>query len=429
MGAASKWWLHYSLNALSVSLSDLGSPLVLRSGDPSEVLKELCKTTGADRVVIHQAIDPVTDEADDQIQHALDSACIELVRFQPDLLWTIGSVMTGDDSPYKVFTPFWKQAIQHPVAEPADPPKKLTPPKCPQDSDDLESFNLIDPIGWDQGISERWTPGQTIAQKTFKAFRKNLIYDYHNTRNQLDEPGWSALSPHLHFGEISPRRMWSTLNTKHDLSNEKGAAAYSRQLVWREFSGHLLNHFPETPSEPFREQFKNFPWATNEEHLKRWQQGMTGYPIVDAAMRQLWIQGWMPNRVRMVVASFLCKHLLISWQEGEAWFWDTLVDADLPNNVFGWQWTAGCGADAAPYFRIFNPMTQGKKFDPDGDYVRRWIPELAKLSARSIHEPWETPPLELLEANITLGEDYPFPIVDHSTARKKALDAYEQVKG
>lgn len=429
LGGASKWWLHHSLSALSDSLDNLGSPLVLCSGDPIKILTELCETIGADQVAVHHAIEPAQDAGDDRIDEALRTKGIELVRFAPDLLWSVGSIMTGDANPYKVFTPFWKQAIKNPVDEPVDAPKKLRPPNDSPSSDALESLNLIDPIGWDDGIAQRWTPGESSALKSFAQFRKKLINTYHDTRNQLDEPGWSALSPHLHFGEISPRRIWGTLTTNHDLESEPGPAAFSRQLVWRDFACHLLNHFPETPNTPFRDQFKKFPWESNADHLKQWQHGTTGYPIVDAAMRQLWVEGWIPNRVRMVVASFLCKHLLISWKEGEAWFWDTLVDADLPNNVFGWQWTAGCGADAAPYFRIFNPMTQGKKFDPDGDYIRRWIPELAKLESPSIHEPWDAKPLELRNAGITLGEDYPLPIVDHSTARTKALDAYGQVKG
>ncbi len=429
IGGASKWWLHHSLNELSQTLERLGSPLILRSGDPTKILSELCETTGADQVAIHHAIEPNLDACDDRIDEALRSQGIELVRFAPDLLWTVGSIMTGDANPYKVFTPFWKQAIKNPVEEPVEAPKKIRPPNDIPDSESLKSLGLIDPIGWDSGIAQRWSPGESSARTSFEQFRKKLINTYHDTRNQLDEPGWSALSPHLHFGEISPRRIWNTLTTKHDLDSEEGPSAFARQLVWRDFASHLLNHFPETPNQPFRDQFKDFPWQTNPEHLKHWKQGTTGYPVVDAAMRQLWIEGWIPNRVRMVVASFLCKHLLISWKEGEAWFWDTLVDADLPNNVFGWQWTAGCGADAAPYFRIFNPMTQSKKFDPDGDYIRRWIPELAKLEGSSIHEPWEAKPLELSSAGITLGEDYPNPIVDHPTARQKALDAYEQVKG
>ncbi|MBO6513557.1 MAG: deoxyribodipyrimidine photo-lyase [Phycisphaerales bacterium] len=336
MGAASKWWLHHSLQALADSLDDLGSPLVMRSGDPAKVLRELCEQTGADQVAVNKAIDPVTDDWDDEIEDELESSDIELIRFAPDLLWTIGTVMTGDDSPYKVFTPFWKAAIQHQVVDPLDAPKKLKPPTTSPDSDDLESFNLIDPIGWDDGFMDRWTPGESSARKRFKSFRKNLIDSYHDTRNQLDEPGWSAMSPHLHFGEISPRRMWNILHTKHDLNNEKGPAAYARQLVWREFSCHLLNHFPETPSQPFREQFKDFPWASNPEHLKRWQRGQTGYPIVDAAMRQLWTQGWMPNRVRMVVASFLCKHLLISWTDPR-WLEEQLhrLERHLPVRI-GW---------------------------------------------------------------------------------------------
>ena len=242
------------------------------------------------------------------------------------------------------------------------------------------------------------------------------------------------LSPHLHFGEVSPRQVWAAVKALAKDSGvfppSRGASVFLGELGWREFAYHLLFHFPHTPESPLREGFKNFPWADDPEQVKlrAWQRGLTGYPIVDAGMRQLWRAGWMHNRVRMIVASFLVKHLRLPWQHGAAWFWDTLVDADLASNTLGWQWSAGCGADAAPYFRIFAPVLQGRKFDSNGDYVRRWVPELAQLSAEHIHAPWEAAPAVLATAGVRLGDNYPQPIVDHAQARAEALAAFKQLR-
>jgi deoxyribodipyrimidine photo-lyase len=296
----------------------------------------------------------------------------------------------------------------------------------------LDDLELLPEIDWAGGMREAWTPGESGAIKALERFRKSAVADYPDGRDRPDKPGTSRLSPHLHFGEISPRQVWHKLapgsQSGMSESDRKSAWAYLREVGWREFAYHLLYHFPHTPCEPLRPEFKKFPWRKDAKALKAWQKGNTGYPIVDAGMRELWHTGWMHNRVRMIVASFLVKDLLLPWQEGAAWFWDTLVDADLANNTLGWQWTAGCGADAAPYFRVFNPTLQGKKFDPDGAYVRRWIPELAKLDARYIHEPTKAPADALKRAGITLGKDYPKPIVDHGEARDRALAALDTIK-
>ena len=428
IGKASQWWLHHSLQSLSATLDKLGSPLVLRIGNPLHVLSDLCKEVGADQVAIHESSDPISQSNDDLIDDQLDQAGLELVRYSPDLLWSVGSVLSGAAKPYQVFTPFWNRACQMHVDEPISPPSKLRPPLSSPGSLSLSSLELLDQIDWSAGFRTRWTPGEPHAARSFQEFIKNRIDHYHLTRNQMNKPGWSELSAPIHFGELSVRRMWHSLTADPNWKKNPGVAAYLRQLGWHDFAIHLMNHFPHTVNHPFRNQFDRFPWVANDKHLSKWQHGTTGYPIVDAAMRNLWAEGWMPNRARMIVASFLCKDLLISWKAGADWFWDTLVDADLANNTFGWQWTAGCGADAAPYFRVFNPVSQGKKFDPKGAYVRKWVPELAQLPDSVIHAPWEAPPLTLLNSGVKLGVDYPHPVVDHAQARIQALEAFAKTK-
>ena len=430
MGGATKWWVHRSLQALSEQLGTLGSPLILRKGDPATELRKVANAVGADRVMFCESIEPDMQMRDEEVEHALGQQGIEVDRFPMDLLWGIGSVMTKDGNPYQVFTAFWKMALKTAeVAQPLDAPSKLSAPDRHTKSLGIDELGLLPDIEWYTQMEERWTPGETGARRRFDAFLEERIGDYAEDRNRLDIPGWSAMSAHLHFGEISVRRIWHTITQDQRWQSASGKEHYLREIGWREFAQHLINHFPRTVDEPLREQFQKFPWVSDTQAFNRWKRGETGYPVVDAAMRNLWAEGWMPNRARMIVASFLCKDLRISWEEGMAWFWDTLVDADLGSNTLGWQWTAGCGADAAPYFRVFNPVSQGEKFDPNGDYVRRWCPELAKLDKRAIHAPWEAKPMELAAAGVTLGEDYPEPMVDHKQARLDALDAFEKIKG
>lgn len=429
LGGASRWWLHRSLEALGARLDKLGSGLVIREGDTAGELISVARRTGADRVYLTESVIPAVQERDEDLEHALNGEGIELERHAANLLWAVGSVMTKAGDPYQVFTPFWKMALS--TGDPEEPvaaPKKLSPPERAPASVDLGDLGLLPAIDWAGGMEDRWTPGEGGARAQLEGFLDGRIDDYHEDRNRLDIPGWSAMSPHLHFGEVSARRVWRTVADHPNWKKDKGREHYLREVGWREFAQHLMNHFPRTLGEPLRENFGKFPWKDDAGALRAWQKGRTGYPVVDAAMRNLWAEGWMPNRARMIVASFLCKDLLISWERGAEWFLDTLVDADLGSNTLGWQWTAGCGADAAPFFRVFNPVSQGEKFDPEGDYVRRWVPELADLDAKVIHQPWEAAPMELEAAGVTLGETYPERIVDHKKARERALEAYERVK-
>ena len=294
----------------------------------------------------------------------------------------------------------------------------------PVNSLTLSELGLLSDVDWATGRHAVWQPGQKGAHDALHRFLSDGVDNYAGGRDQPAERWTSSLSPHLHFGEISPRQIASRLRTVRG----EGASSFLRELGWREFSHHLLYHFPQLDRYPLREQFASFPWCEDKDGLRAWQRGQTGYPLVDAGMRQLWKTGWMHNRVRMVAGSFLVKDLLINWRRGAEWFWDTLVDADLANNSMGWQWVAGCGADAAPFFRIFNPIAQGEKFDREGTYVKRWVPELAQVPSRSIHAPWRAPDHVLRTAGLTLGLDYPEPIIDHAYARQRALDALQQSK-
>jgi deoxyribodipyrimidine photo-lyase len=295
----------------------------------------------------------------------------------------------------------------------------------------IESLGLEPTIDWAADMRKTWTPGEPGARSQLKRFLSAAATDYESGRDRPDRDGTSRLSPYLHFGEISAREVWHCVRAwalDGDARVVSQAESYLRELAWREFAHHLLFHFPNTTVQPLRKAFESFQWVEDAKGFMAWQRGCTGYPFVDAGMRQLWATGWMHNRVRMLVASFLVKDLMISWSEGTRWFWDTLVDADLANNTLGWQWSAGCGADAVPYFRVFNPITQGRKFDPDGSYVRKWVPELSKLPTRWIHRPWEAPEGEMFRAGVTLGKTYPFPIIDHAERRKLALQAFQSLK-
>ncbi len=430
-GGASRWWLHQSLAALAQSLKERGAPLILRAGKSEEVLAELASESGAAAIYFSRAYEPWASAQEERIKQKF-SGGIELKRYAGAMLREPEEVRTKSGDPFKVYTPFWRAltALGAPSA-PVPAPKSITPPQKKLTSDRLADVKLLPTKpDWAGGMREMWQPGEEGAQSRLDAFLKASLASYAETRNLPAIDGTSRLSPHLHFGEISPRVCWHRAAAAKDKVKASDTALETilKELVWREFSYHLLVHWPDLPEKPFRREFAGFPWKTSAANLNAWQRGQTGYPIVDAGMRQLWYTGWMHNRVRMIVASFLIKHLLIPWQAGEEWFWDTLVDADLASNAASWQWVAGSGADAAPYFRIFNPITQGEKFDAEAAYVRRWVPEIATLPNDVIHAPWTASASILAKAGIVLGKSYPLPVVDHADARQRALEGYAAMR-
>ncbi len=428
MGAASLWWLDKSLRALDADLRARGSRLILRRGDSEAELVRLIQETGAGRLYMNRLWEPDAAARDADLAHALQGEGVEVKGWNGSNLMPPGSVLNGSGQPYKVFTPFSKALL----AQWSPPPHTLGPRRIdtPADvaSDDLDAWDLH-PRRPDWSTGFDWTPGEAGAITALSTFISGRMAAYAEGRDHPGRPVTSRLSPHLHFGEIAP---WRAVEAARSAAADGKAPAaqaekFVSEIAWREFSAHLLHAFPQIVDHAFRPEYDSLPWRTDARGLAAWKRGRTGYPIVDAGMRQLWTTGWMHNRVRMVVASFLIKHLLIDWREGEKWFWDCLVDADLASNVQNWQWVAGSGADASPYFRIFNPIMQGRKFDEDGRYVRRWVPELAKVPDRWLHAPWEAPPEVLRDADVRLGVDYPRPIVEHEAARKRALDALKSV--
>lgn len=425
-GGASKWWLHQSIGALAKRLEKLGVKLILRRGDSSKELQSLVRETGASAVFWNRRYEPFAVDQEREITRHFQQAGMETQSFNSHLLFEPWKIENKNGKPFRVFTPFWKTclAAAQKIEKPLPPPAIIIAPIQWPKSLRLTELNLKPKLDWAKGFGKVWEPGEAGAQKNLQRFLREAISGYEESRNRPDQIGTSRLSPHLHFGEVSPRQLWESIRRRKSNSSMK----YLAEIGWREFSHHLLFHFPQTPTKPLQEKFEKFPWQKNAAWLSAWQRGQTGYPIVDAGMRELWATGWMHNRVRMIVASFLIKDLLQPWQLGAHWFWDTLVDADLANNTLGWQWSAGCGADAAPFFRIFNPITQGEKFDPKGDYVRRWIPEIAKLPDQWIHKPWQAPKEILAQANLKLGENYPEPIVSHAIAREVALERYARIK-
>ena len=427
-GAATLWWLHHSLFRLSESLKALNIKLILRKGSVIEELDNIVQSTGAESLYFTRHYEPYNSDLESQInQHFSDQ--IEVKRFRGYLLYEPEAIRTGKDEPYKVFTPFYRCCLKTSTpGAPVRTPKNLISYKKRIASDRLNDWKLLPKApNWAKGFNEYWVPGELGAHENLKDFITYSGNKYPVLRNRPDVTGTSRLSPHMHFGEISPRQIWTAIKNSPKILEHNGEA-YLRQLIWRDFAYHLLVHWPDFPEKPFRKEFNKFPWKTDTKSLQVWQQGNTGYPIIDAGMRELWKTGWMHNRVRMIVASFLIKDLLIPWQQGEEWFWDTVVDANLANNAASWQWVAGSGADASPYFRVFNPVLQGEKFDPIGDYVREWVPELKHIPKKYIHSPWLAPEDILIKAKITLGKNYPHPIIDHSFARDRALAAYKKLK-
>jgi deoxyribodipyrimidine photo-lyase len=421
-GSASRWWLHHSLAALDSRLRANEAELHLRQGDTLEILRELIQCAGATAVYWNRRYEPASIARDTLIKRVLREHRVEVHSLNATLWCEPWQIATLQKEPYKVFTPFWRKlrGIVHPT-EPLPEPVFRGWRRLPGGVS-LPALGLLPSIRWDGGLTESWRPGEGGAREMLEIFGDDAIRRYSQARELPAHHGTSRLSAHLHFGEVSPQQIHFELHRQLqcvDAARRPDIEPYLRQLGWREFAYHLLFHFPRTPTEPFNPRFADFKWAPlDSTQLARWQQGRTGIPLIDAGMRELWHTGWMHNRVRMIVASFLTKNLGQHWLTGARWFWDTLVDADLANNTLGWQWVAGCGADAAPYFRVFNPVTQAKKFDPDGAYLRRWLPELAGAQLALLHEPWKDP-------SLLTRTGYPAPIVDLSTSRQAALAAFQ----
>ncbi len=433
-GAASRWWLHHSLAALDQSLRSRGSRLILRSGPSIRCLCELAGECGAAGVYWNRGYEPAVAARDLAVKAGLESNGLHAATFNGSLLFEPSEVRNNSGAPFRVFTPFWRACLSSLVQPRASrrPCPALAAPRRWPGSLALEQLQLRPVPDWAGGLRQAWHPGEDGARARLKEFVLGALSAYPRARELPAVQGTSRLSPHLHFGEISSHTVWNEIKSAaartDDPDLREAGDAFLRQIGWREFACHLLAGFHDFDRDPLRVEFRGFPWRRSARDLTAWQEGRTGYPLVDAGMRELWTTGWMHNRVRMVVASFLTKDLLLHWMEGARWFWETLVDADLANNAFGWQWTAGCGADAAPYFRIFNPVGQGERFDPKGEYVRRWVPELAMLPTQWIHKPWQAPAAILKDSGIRLGEDYPKPIVDHRESRRRALAAYQGVR-
>jgi len=424
-GGASRWWLHHALANLTESLRRCGSRLCIRaSADSLSTLREVIRTTGARRIVWNRRYEPAAVACDQTIKTALRASGLETTSYNASLLNEPWTIRTKSDRPFQVFTPFWRHCKS--LGEPPEPlpaPSALRVPATWPSSDPLQSLELLPRLDWADGFRAAWTPGSAAAHAQLERFSEAAFDDYSNLRDRPGVEGTSRLSPYLHFGEISPREIFHAIRRLAQAQGRHSSwrdSQFITELGWREFAYHLLYQFPNTTEMPLRAGYARFPWKPDAAALEAWRRGKTGYPIVDAGMRQLWQTGWMHNRVRMITASFLVKDLLQPWTQGARWFWDTLVDADLASNTLGWQWVAGCGADAAPFFRIFNPVSQGTKFDPEGRYVRRWVPELAGVPDRWIHQPWAAP---------TPEPNYPQRIVDHDQARKIALAALATLKG
>ncbi len=423
MGGASQWWLHHSLKALAKSLQEKGLQLVLRRGDPLTIITQLQQETNASHILWGRLYSAYERQLGEKLKKHFSDSDIITSSFNNSLLFEPWTVLK-DNEPYKVFTPWWKKAISGEIDfKYTKAPSSIKPYKNIA-SDTLNEWQLISPH-WGHKFDDQWTPGEQGGKKRFNFFLHHLIENYAKDRDLFAKDGTSKLSPHLHFGEISPRYCWQRVyDAGYSLKN-KGAESFLRELGWREYSYYLLYHFPTLPTENWRDIYNNMPWSQSKADLKAWQTGQTGIPLIDAAMRALWATGWMHNRLRMGVGSFLTKNLGHHWKKGLAWFDDTLVDADEASNAAGWQWIAGSGADAAPYFRIFNPTSQSEKFDPEGTYIKQWVPELQHVPAAYIHAPWEHAE-KLKSYGVELGKDYPHPLVDLKRSRQEALDRYAE---
>lgn len=426
MGEASRWWLHHSLHSLDQSLF---GKLNIYQGKALHLLPQLVKRLRIDAVYWNRCYEPWRIKRDKSIKELLKRNHTAVHSFNGSLLWEPWDIRKNDDSFYKVFTPFYKAALKHDglIREPLPTPPHLKVIKD-QQSEKLENLALLPTVPWDITIKKCWVVGERAAQNRLERFLEHGLLGYKEGRDRPSSEDVSRLSPYVHFGEISPNQVWYEAQRVRSPRIASDLDHFLSELGWREFSYNLLVHVPSLPRRNFQAKFDAFPWRHNQKALKAWQRGKTGYPLVDAGMRELWQTGYMHNRVRMVVASFLVKNLLIHWHHGEEWFWDCLLDADLANNSASWQWVAGSGADASPYFRIFNPITQGEKFDPDGHYTRTFVPELYHLPNKYLFHPWDAPDSVLKQAGIILGVTYPNPIVDLALSREQALDAYAGLK-
>ena len=430
IGSASKIWLHFSLNELNKQFSN---KLIFAKGDPEEILNHLCKSESINQIFWNRIYEPWSILRDRKIKENMKQKGVQVNTFNGSLLWEPWDVLKNDGTPYRVFTPYYRRGCLNAN----DPRRPLEKPKEINYFDvknfkslTVNQLNLLPKHSWREKLIKLWSIGEKAANIRLDKFIENEIDDYKEGRNFPSKKNVSRLSPHLHWGEISPNTVWFKVWDLNQLGikNQQDTDTFLSEMGWREFSNYLLYYFPELPRKNLQKKFDNFSWEDNPLFLKAWKEGQTGYPIIDAGMRELWLTGYMHNRLRMIVGSFLVKNLLLHWHEGEKWFWDCLVDANLASNSSGWQWIAGCGADAAPYFRIFNPITQGLKFDADGDYVRRFVPEISLLPNKFLFNPWEAPDDILKKANVKLGENYPKPIVDIKASRQKALSAFAKLK-
>ena len=425
-GAASRVWLHHSLVSLNQSLD---GNLRVYKGNTQRILARLLSRFDIACVYWNSLYEPWRMNSDFEVSKLANAADVTSGSVHGSLLWEPTQTLKSNGAPYKVFTAFYKNAC-------LNAPEPLLPLSAPQAigfaKGDFDALDGIDDLGllshktWEKRVLKGWRIGEEGAIQRLQAFATHGINNYKNGRNLPAKPFVSRLSPHIHWGEISPRTIWHAINLMGD---DENIQSFKSELGWREFCHSLLYNFPAMPQQNMSSKFDHFPWIDDKDALNTWQRGVTGFPIVDAGMRELWHTGYMHNRVRMIVGSFLVKNLRIHWRCGQAWFWDTLFDADLANNSAGWQWVAGSGVDAAPYFRIFNPISQGEKFDPDGDYTRKWVPELKHLPIKYLYQPGKAPPQVLQAANVKLGDNYPEPIIDLKTSREAALAAFKSIAG
>ncbi len=431
LGAASYWWLHHSLSKLSADLESQGVSLILKTGEPEQVLRQIAKELEVQHITWNRVYSPQGIAQGKSVRSTLEEAGFSVSSSNSQLLTEPTKIFNKQGTPFKVFTPFWRHCRTIIDVEPPNDVPAITSFSHAVQSERLVDWGLLpNNPNWASRFPDHWVPGEAGAQARWQQFVEGSMNKYSGGRDIPSDNTTSMLAPHMAFGEISSRQLW--FETQQLIANNEVATQdadkFLAQLGWREFSRYLLTHFPAMIDQPFNQKFNNFPWQDDNGLIEAWKHGKTGYPIVDAGMRELWQTGYMHNRVRMITASFLTKHCLSHWRHGMAWFWDTLLDADIANNTASWQWVSGSGADAAPYFRVFNPILQGEKFDGEGEYTRKWLPELARMPKKYLHKPWEASPEILSLAGVVLGKDYPAPIVDHKMARTKALDAYQQMK-